>query len=95
MSVEEIVKLAHVLTQPVRYNIANLLRSRGKAYIKEIADELEIGRKVVAFHLRVMEREGLLETSLETKIPETGNPILVRYAKLTDKTLKVLEKCGL
>lgn len=95
MPAEEDIRLAHVITHPRRYQIVKLLRSRKKAYIKEIADELEIDRKVVAFHLRVLEREKLLNTSLKTKVPTTGNPVLVRYAKLTNKTLEILAMCGL
>jgi len=95
MSQDETIQLAHVLTQPQRFRIVDLLRSRDRAYIAEIADELDIDRKVVSFHLRVLERENLLTTSLEKKEPPGGNPILVRYAKLTDKTLSVLKKCGL
>lgn len=93
MSVEEKVRLTHVLTHPARYQIAKLLQSKGRAYIAEIAKDLGVDRKVVTFHMRIMEREGLLTTSLQKKQPPKGNPILVRYAKLTDKAVKTLENC--
>lgn len=93
MSVEEKVRLAHVLTHPARYQIVKLLQNKGRAYIAEMADDLLLDRKLIAFHIRIMEREGLLETSLETKQPPKGNPVLVRYARLTDKAIKTLETC--
>lgn len=92
---QEDVRLAHIITHPVRHKIAKLLTNSQKMYIAQMSEELDVDRKVVSFHLRVMERDGLLETKLETKTPHVGNPVLVRYAWLTDKTKEILEKCHL
>ena len=93
MSSEDI-RLAHILTHPVRHQISKLLQ-KGKRYIAEISNELGIDRKVISFHIRIMEEEGLIRTSLERKTPPSGNPVLVRYASLTDKAKEIMERFNL
>ena len=95
MSVGERIRLTHVLTHPKRFEIIDLIRKQGRKYIAEISEVLGINRKVVSFHLKVLEREGMITTNLESKIPETGNPVLVRYVELTEEAKKILESCKL
>ena len=91
----ERIRLTHVLTHPKRFAIVDLIRKKGSKYIKEISDELRINRKVVAFHLKVLEREGMIKTKLTRKDPPSGNPVFVRYVEITEDAKKVLESCSL
>ena len=92
---EQEVRLAHILTHPVRHTISKLLSENPKMYIAQISDEADVDRKVVTFHLKIMEQEGLINTKLDTKVPRLGNPVLVRYAWLTEKAQEILKKCHL
>jgi predicted ArsR family transcriptional regulator len=95
MSMGEEIRPIHVLTHPKRYEIIELIRKEGPKYIAEISEKLGINRKIVSFHLKVLEREEMITTYLEQKEPPTGNPVLVRYAKLTKKAEETLKRCRL
>ena len=95
MSVGERIRLTHVLTHPKRFAIVDYVRKTGRKYIAEISAELSIDRKIVSFHLKVLEREGLINTRLERKIPPKGNPVFVRYVDITPEAIEVLESCSL
>lgn len=95
MSSGERIRLTHVLTHPKRYEIIQLIRSEGQKYIAEISGKLGINRKIVSFHIKVLEREGMVTTNLEQRVPPTGNPVLVRYVKLTKEAEEILTLCNL
>lgn len=89
------VEVRYLLSQPIRFGIVDLIRREGKKYIAEISKELGINRKIISYHLRALEKEKLIKTNLTTKLPATGNPVLVRYVELTELTVKILEKHSL
>jgi len=95
MSAGEKIRLAHILTHPKRFQIIEALRGDNQLYIAEIADKIEDDRRIASFHIRVLEKAGLVTTELAQKIPKKGNPVLVRYVRLTPKTLELLKSCDL
>ena len=104
---DEVLRKAYVLMHPMRYRIAQLLLKHGRMYINQIAREIakimggrsEDYRKLVAHHLLVMTRYGLVisEYGLRQGPPtdETGRPVIVNYFKLTPEAKKILSKIKL
>ncbi len=92
---KEDIKLRYLLSQPIRYAIVDLIRKKGKKYIAEISRELNINRKVVSYHLRALEKNGLITTDLNLKIPPLGNPAYVRYVELTKLTIAMIDRHSL
>lgn len=87
------VEKLHVLTHRNRHKIVTAIREGQPEdnYLAKIARQTDIDPKVVKFHVRVLEREGLVETSL---VPSTtsGNPVFVRQVRLTKDAQETLEK---
>lgn len=104
MSGKEVAKSEYVLLQPHRFAIADLIRRKGRKYITEISNELGINRKVVSYHVRKLEKAGLVTTKLERtprrRMKPAGEhvrraspaPVLARYVYLTELAEKILEK---
>lgn len=94
---DEELKLIHIASHPIRYAILRELEKGRPLYINELSDrlrekEMHVDRKIIAFHLMTLQDNGLIETYLETKEPPTGNPVVVRYSKLTPNAKEVLAK---
>lgn len=88
----ENITLLHLLTHPIRYRIVKELEKGDPLYISELSDRLKVDRKVVSFHLMTLRENDLAETYLETKSPAKGNPVVVRYAKLSGKAKSILSQ---
>lgn len=89
----EKIALTHVVTHPVRYGISEELLKDNRLFINELSKRLNLDRKTVAFHLMTMEKYGLVKTYLETKTPKKRNPVVVRYAELTDLGKEIMNRC--
>jgi len=93
LPLDERMKSLHVASHPIRYRIMHELGKGKPLYINELSDKLDkTDRKIIAFHLMTLQENGLVDTYLELKNPSTGNPVAVRYAKLTEKGKGILEK---
>lgn len=75
--------VAYTAMQPKRNDILKSLSER-KKYAAELESELSIPRKVIAFHLDVLERHSLINGAYELKEIE-GRTFAVRYYGLTEQ----------
>lgn len=84
------------MAHPVRNAITKLLSKKSLMYIQEIADALELNRKLVSFHLMVMEKEGLIHSELKlSSTASSTNPRAVRYVELTQKAKDIMARHSL
>ena len=92
LSDHEKAKLRYLIVQPKRFAIVALVRKKGRKYLAEISSELSIDRKGVSYHVRRLEKEGLVTTNLERKSEGGGSPVYVRYVYPTELAEKILNK---
>lgn len=84
------LELGHILIHPIRYQIVRSIREKGRLYINQMADMLDIDRKVVSFHLSTLSQYGFVESEYEVlKIPHSKGKA-AKYFRLTDKVDEVL-----
>lgn len=95
MDREEKIALAHILTHPVRYRIAEKLETDKQLFITQLAKEFGLDRKVVAFHVRILEKNKLVATDLEMDRSPRGNPVVIRNVKLTELGRQIMSQCKL
>lgn len=60
----KLVEDAHILLHPIRYNIMALL-SEKPMYINELAKAMDEERRLVSFHLTVLEEHGFVGSKYE------------------------------
>ncbi len=79
---------------PDRIAMVRLLQRDGRKHLAELAEELSLGRKVIAYHERSLERIGVLSSELG-KAPEGYPAVYVRYVEVTslgERMMKHLDK---
>jgi predicted transcriptional regulator len=84
------IEKIHVAAQPTRLQILNSLTKKEKLYATNLAGELNIERKVIAFHLNALEKAGLVKS--EYGLSYENRPAAVRYYKILPKGREILEK---
>ncbi len=88
MNIEDtLVKSTHILLHPLRYRIAELLTERSMT-LREITEALGEDRRLVSYHLLILEEHGFLCGELE--FPKGG----ISSGKTTKK-YGVTEKVGI
>jgi len=83
---------AYVLSHPVRTAIIEILKKKQKAYIAQIAKELGLSERLVAFHLSILSTAGFVVSEYGLSNPQATPPRAVRYYHLTSKVDKVLKQ---
>ena len=78
-----------VASQPTRLKILNSLTKR-KMYASNLAQELGVERKVIAFHLNALEKAKLVKS--EFGLTEYRRPAAVKYFEITAKGKDIFEK---
>jgi predicted transcriptional regulator len=84
------IEKIHVAAQHTRLEILNSLTKTEKMYATNLAREIGIERKVIAFHLNALEKAGLVKS--EFGLSDDYRPAAVRYYQLTPKGKEILEK---
>ena len=84
------IEKIHVAAQPTRLQILNSLTKTEKLYATNLAGELNIERKVIAFHLNTLEKAGLVKS--EYGLSYENRPAAVRYYQILPKGREILEK---
>ena len=84
------IEKIHVAAQPTRLQILNSLTKKEKLYATNLAGELNIERKVIAFHLNALEKAGLVKS--EYGLSYENRPAAVRYYQILPKGKEILEK---
>lgn len=82
----------YVLGHPVRAAIIEVLKKKQKAYIAQIAKELDLSERLVSFHLSILSTTGLVESEYGLSNPRGTPPRAVRYYHVTPKVDKVLNE---
>jgi len=81
------------LLLPTRYKICKLLEDSQKPmYASRIAEELELERKLVSFHLSWLEEHGFVTSEFGLANPAKTAPKAVRYYKPTGKAKELLSR---
>ncbi len=96
MTCEELAKLLSALGHEVRLRILATLARGGEMYLSEIAEAVGVSRALAKVHLKVLERAGIVRSSLVLS-EERGKAL--RYYKVRELSLKldlkrIREVCG-
>ncbi|MFY3740258.1 MAG: putative transcriptional regulator [Candidatus Nitrosomirales archaeon] len=83
---------AFTASHPKRMEILRKLVERRK-YAAELENELPVARKVIAFHLIVLEHHGLIKGEYALKAGN-GRSFAVKYYNLTDSGRDLLNQLG-
>jgi DNA-binding transcriptional ArsR family regulator len=85
---EELLNDAHILLHPLRYRIMEQL-SDEEMHINALSDRLGEERRLVSYHLLILEEQGFLESNYEiSEYPKSKGKAIKRY-KPTEKLKKV------
>ncbi len=79
---------------PNRIAMLRLLHQGGRKHLAELVEELSLGRKLVAYHEKRLERYGMVSSKLD-KAPEGYPAVYVRYVELTplgERMMRHLDK---
>jgi predicted ArsR family transcriptional regulator len=83
---ENIIKDGIIMMHPIRWSILNTLKlSDSEMYIDEIATTIGQERRLVAFHLSLLEERGFLASEFKTIQEPHSKGKAGRFFKLTDK----------
>jgi len=80
MKIEDrLVEEAHVLLNPIRFRIVELLTER-PMHINEIAKAMEEERRLVSYHLRTLEEYGFVSSKYEiSEHPKSRGKAIRKY----------------
>jgi DNA-binding transcriptional ArsR family regulator len=86
---DELLNDAHILLHPLRYRIMEQL-SDEEIHINALSDRLDEERRLVSYHLLILEEHGFLESGYEiSEYPKSKGKVIKRY-KPTEKLKKVI-----
>ena len=80
----------YVASHPTRLEILSRLEKNKKSYAAKLEELLKIDRKIIAFHLSTLEKEGLVKSEFGLKNHPEERPVAVRYYELTPSGKEVL-----
>jgi predicted transcriptional regulator len=78
-----------VASQATRLKILNSLTKTKRMYASNLAQELGVERKVIAFHLNALEKAKLVKS--EFGLTEDKRPAAVKYYEITPKGKEIFE----
>ncbi len=92
MTCEELARLLSALGHQLRLRIVAILAGRGEMYLSEIAEAVGVSRALAKVHLKVLERAGVVSSSL---VLDEGRGRALRYYKVRNLNLRLdLERIG-
>lgn len=86
---EQDLESLQVAAQSTRLKILNAL-TKGKMYASNLSRELNVERKVIAFHLNALEKAKLVKS--EFGLSDDYRPAAVKYYEILPKGKEILEK---
>ena len=86
---EQLILEAHVLVHPIRFRIVELLREN-PMHINSISKALGEERRLVSYHLQILEASGFLSSKYELSAQEKSKGKAIRRFWVTDKVDEVL-----
>jgi predicted ArsR family transcriptional regulator len=84
----------HELFHPTRITVYNMLKgSEDGLYAGEIAQKLDLDRKLVAFHLAELEKLGFVKSEFRVMTPNSGAPPkAARYYETTGRAEDLVKR---
>jgi len=90
---EKIIREALILLHPERWSIIKTLKaSSSPLYINKIAEKSGVDRRLVSYHLSVLEQYGFVESEFKIIKEPQSKGKAGRFYKLTGKVDEVLPK---
>ena len=83
--------LVYTAMHPTRLEILTRVEAK-PSYASKLEEQTKIDRKILSFHLSVLERAGLVTSEFGLKNDPEERPVAVRYYKLTEKGEQVLKR---
>jgi DNA-binding transcriptional ArsR family regulator len=83
--------LLHIASHPTRLDILRQIQ-KGKSYASKLQEYMNIDRKIISFHLSVLERSGLVDSEFGLKNKPESKPVAVRYYALNLKGEEILNR---
>ncbi len=96
MTCEDLARLLSALGHEVRLRILAVLAEGGEMYLSEIAEAVGVSRALAKVHLKVLERAGMVRSSLVLS-EERGKALRYYRAENLDLVLnlnRIREVCG-
>lgn len=81
----ELVKSGIIMLHPMRLKILHVLEEKGEMYIEPIAEITGIDRRLISFHLSVLQNNGFLESAFKVVEEPRSKGKAGRFFKLTPK----------
>lgn len=88
---EELVKDAHVLLHPIRFRVVEILAEK-PMHINEIAKAMGEERRLVTYHLAMLEESGFLTSKYEISEEKKSKGKALRKYTVTDKVAEVISE---
>ena len=88
---DELLEDAHTLLHPIRFRIVELLEEKSM-HINAISKALDEERRLVSYHLTVLEDSGFLTSKYEISNEKKSKGRALRIYKVTDKVDAVLSE---
>lgn len=90
---ESIVRDGLVMLHPERWKLLNTLKELGKpAYIDEIAKKADVDRRLVSYHLSMLEEHGFVKSEFKVIEPPKSKGKAGRFYELTTKADEIRPK---
>nr|QNO52781.1 hypothetical protein HGGDFBBL_00013 [Methanosarcinales archaeon ANME-1 ERB6] len=87
---DDLIKDVHVLLHPIRYRIVELLEEK-PMHINEISNALGEERRLVSYHLLILEEHGFLSSNYEISELSKSKGKAIRKYRVTEKVEEVIE----
>ena len=88
--IDDLLELGHVLLHPIRFKIVKLIRKNDKLYVNQMAEMLNIDRKLISFHLSTLNQYGFVKSEYEILEQSHSKGKAAKYYQLTNKVDNVL-----
>ena len=88
---DNLVKDAHVLLHPMRFRIVDLLAEK-PMHINEISKAIGEERRLVSYHLEMLEESGFLTSKYEISEEKKSKGRALRKYTVADKVAKVISE---
>lgn len=81
--------LLYTAMHPTRLELLTRIEVK-ESYASKLEETTQIDRKIISFHLSVLERAGLVASEFRLKNDPEERPVAVRYYRLTEAGKKTL-----
>ncbi|MCJ7430014.1 helix-turn-helix domain-containing protein [Candidatus Bathyarchaeota archaeon] len=81
----ELVKSGIIMLHPIRLKILRILEEKGEMYIEPIAEGTGVDRRLISFHLGVLQNNGFLKSAFKVVEEPHSKGKAGRFFNLTPK----------